>query len=106
MLTDYTLANTAYNAFEKPDWKEQKAYKIHLMVTKDDEGVFSAVALNLPGAGSSGDTEDDAINNAREAIAAVIDDYLSSGEQIPWRNSAVGTEIPFGGEEKWIVINA
>ena len=56
---------------------------------------------DLPGCYSAGDTLDDAISNAKDAIAAWIDAVVDAGEAIPSHSSldAIRT-IP--GVEGWI----
>ena len=48
---DCTFEDTVYNP---------KSYRCHLAIIREDDASFSAIALNLPGAGSIGDTEEDA----------------------------------------------
>ncbi len=79
--------------------------RIHLLISKDEFGVYSAVALNLPGAGSCGDTEDEAIENAKEAVREVLASYAASGKDAPWKDST-RTEIPEGTKQKWIIVYA
>ncbi len=80
-------------------------YPIHLLIVKDDEDSFSAIALNLPGAGSCGSSEEEAILNAKDAVRAVLEEYKSSGEEIPWHND-YGDDIPAGAFLKWLMIDA
>lgn len=86
------------------EWSKPKAYRIHLLITKDADGIYSAVALNLPGAGSCGDTEEEAIENAREASRGILESYLEAGDEIPWKDSSTA-EIPFGAEQRRIIVN-
>jgi predicted RNase H-like HicB family nuclease len=79
-------------------------YKFHVLLTKDDEDSFSAVVLNLPGAGSCGSKEEEAMENVREAIRGVLESYKASGEEIPWKDSSAA-EIPPGAKQKWIILN-
>jgi predicted RNase H-like HicB family nuclease len=86
-------------------WRESPAtYKFHILLTKDDEDSISAVVLNLPGAGSCGSKEDEAMENVREAIRGVLESYKASGEEIPWKDSSAA-EIPPGAKQKWITLN-
>jgi predicted RNase H-like HicB family nuclease len=85
-------------------WRPGAPYRCHLAILKEDDGTYSAIALNLPGAGSCGDTEEDAANNAKEAIAGVIESYQTRGVAIPWRDIAEYT-IPEGAAQKWILVN-
>lgn len=63
------------------------------------------MVLNLPGAGSCGATEEEAIENAKEAVSGVIESYLEAGEEIPWKDSS-SESIPAGATHKWIIVNA
>ena len=88
------------------EWSEKKGYKIHLLITQDEEEnsySYSAIALNLPGAGSCGDTEAEAIKNAKDAILGVIASYNDAGTAIPWKDTSE-EEIPFAAKQKWIFV--
>ena len=93
------------NVVGKQQSADSRAYRCHLLIVRDEEGGYSAVVLNLPGAGSCGDTEEDAIENSREAIAGVLESYLEAGVEIPWVDSS-SEEIPTGGKQLWITVNA
>lgn len=64
------------------------ATEFTLGIIQEDDGGFSAIALNLPGAGSCGDTEAEAVENAREAISGVLETYEELGQGVPWRDVA------------------
>jgi predicted RNase H-like HicB family nuclease len=49
----------------------------------NERKAFGVVVPDLPGCFSAGDTLDDALDNAREAIAAWVDAKLDAGEAIP-----------------------
>jgi predicted RNase H-like HicB family nuclease len=51
--------------------------------TGSDTRAFGVVLPDLPGCFSAGDTLDEAIASAEEAVAAWIDSALDSGEPIP-----------------------
>ena len=86
-------------------WVSPNAYRCHICTTREDDGTFSTIVLNLPGCGSCGDTEEEAIANAREAIRGVIESYLAADEEIPWQDRESG-EISQGASQKWILVNA
>ena len=48
-----------------------------------EEGGFVVTVPALPEVGTQGDTRDEALSNAREAIELVIEDRLSRGETLP-----------------------
>ena len=79
----------------------QETYKVYLLTTPEEEGGYSTIALNLPGAGSCGDTEKESVANAKEAIKAVLESYKESGDPIPWK--PISEKIDGG---KWIKIHA
>jgi predicted RNase H-like HicB family nuclease len=100
------LENTAVSPkVTDANWSARKAYRCHICLIREEDGSFSAVVLNLPGAGSCGATYEEALENVREAILGVIESYTEAGEEIPWRDS-VSDDIPEGAKRKWILVNA
>jgi predicted RNase H-like HicB family nuclease len=99
--------NNAITSVSKEDGKESKAYRLHVLVTRDEDvdNSYSAVALNLPGLGSCGETEEEAVNNVREAARGVLESYKDHGEEIPWEDSSTA-DIPRDAKQKWIVVDA
>lgn len=88
------------------DWHSGKMYRVHLLITQDEGGTYSAVALNLPGAGSCGDTEAEAVENAKEAVTALLESYGDAGTPVPWRDS-LSTDIPTnGGTQRVVLVHA
>ena len=66
---------------------QSTAIQLYILISKeDDEGQFSVVALNLPGCASCGETEDEAIENIKEAARGLIESYTDSNQQIPWND--------------------
>ena len=100
------LHNNAESYRADPDaWtKSPRSYRCHVLLVKEDDGSYSAVVLNLPGAGSCGDTEEEAIRNAREAACGAIESYLEAGEEIPWANSLT-VDIPDNAKHNWILVH-
>lgn len=89
----------------EPRWNPN-VYRCHLAIIKDDDDSFSVIVLNLPGTGSCGRTEDEAIENVREAVSGVIAVYLEdNGGDIPWQTLDSYT-IPEGAKQKWILVDA
>src|SRR5437588_3529977 len=89
MMNDATTTRVA-----KDDWKGSPAYRFHILLTQDEADSFSAVVLNLPGAGSCGSTEEEAMANVKEAIRGVLGAYKASGQDIPWRDSTADNIPP------------
>ena len=57
----------------------------------------------LPGVASQGDTENAAIANIHEALAAAIETYLARGDEVPWTRDL---EAPAAGERsRWVVVH-
>lgn len=81
------------------------SYRCHLAILRDEDSGFSAIVLNLPGAGSCGDTEEEAIVNAHEAVTGVIQSYIDDGLEIPWQTPG-SYPIPESSIEKWISVDA
>ena len=54
-----------------------KVMSFNVLISRDDEGIFTAECLDLPGCISDGRTKEEAISNIREAIEA----YLESVEK-------------------------
>ncbi len=50
---------------------------------REDDGRFSAYAINLPGVASQGDNEGEAISNIVDAITGALIEYKADGA-IPW----------------------
>lgn len=84
-----------------PDFRP--AYRCRLAILAEDDGTYSAIVLNLPGAGSCGASEEEAIKNAREAVRGVVDSYADDGMDIPWETNY---KIPAGATCKWILVDA
>ncbi len=55
----------------------------HVVLEADPDGGYVAVVPAFPGCYSQGDTEREAVDNVREAIALTIDDMRERGETIP-----------------------
>ena len=81
-----------------------ETYPLHIRVTQDEDGGYSAVVMNLPGAGSCGLSEHEAIDNATEAARAVIEQYKEDGLDIPWKDTS-RVEPVAGAIDKRIVLN-
>jgi predicted RNase H-like HicB family nuclease len=58
-------------------------YTFTIVLEPAEEGGFVVTVPALPEVGTQGDTYDEAMSNAREAIELVIEDRLSRGEPIP-----------------------
>jgi predicted RNase H-like HicB family nuclease len=105
-IAAFEATNDAHTLFLcNPDWRSQNAYRCHVCIIREDDGSFSALVLNLPGTGSCGSTEEEALRNVTEAVCGVIASHRDAGEEIPWRDAA-SCDIPAGAKLKWILVNA
>ena len=82
-----------------------KSYRCHIAIIKDDDDLYSVIVMNLPGAGSSGSTEDEAIKNVRNLIPEMVSAYVEESGTVPWLTPD-DYEIPEGAKQKWILVNA
>lgn len=57
--------------------------KLHIVLQKDPEGGYVARCLELPGALSQGETEEEAEANIRDAILTVLDMMREQGDATP-----------------------
>jgi predicted RNase H-like HicB family nuclease len=80
-------------------------FRLHVMIVHEEDGTLSGIVLNLPGAGSCGDTEEELFSNVREAVLGIIECYRASNEQIPWKETSA-IDLPTGARTKWILVDA
>jgi predicted RNase H-like HicB family nuclease len=59
------------------------AMKYRVLVEPDEDGVFVAEVPALPGCVTQGTTREEALENAREAIAAYLESLEAHDEPIP-----------------------
>ena len=115
LLTDDTQRGKPRSG-EKPfldvEWKRvpwlpessPPRYRVRVALTKEDDGGFSAVCPELPGAVSQGSTIDQALERMEEAVTALLSSYAELGEQVPWK-SAGDAELAPESIERWIVVS-
>lgn len=60
-----------------------------IAIHKDDGSVYGVIVPDIPGCHSWGETIDDAIRNAKEAIYGHIETLLELGEQADFKASSV-----------------
>lgn len=85
------------------------AYRCHVAIVKECDETFSAIVVNLPGVGSCGDTEEDAIVNVRQAVLAAVESFQAAGDPIPWLDPCIenyAASIPEGSKHFWMVVHA
>jgi len=103
MAAPYKPVKTAVpGEVAEESWNEKEPYKFLVQTTVDEDGIYSAVALNLPGTGSCGPTKEVALARFHEAASGMIESYLESGKKIPWK-AIKPSETP--ADAKWISLN-
>lgn len=81
-------------------------HRFQLALLQEDDGTVSALVVNLPsGIGSCGDTEEEATEHVREAIEGVLEEYATSGVDIPWIDPMT-VVLPQGSKQKWIIVHS
>lgn len=58
-----------------------------VVISKDEDGIFTAECLDLPGCISDGKTKQEAKKNIKEAIEAYLESLEKHGEKIPSRQA-------------------
>lgn len=67
------------------DWKEYRGgvYRCPVHLYLESDGRYSVVAADLPGVTTYADTEPEALEHVKEAIAAAMTAYRETGLAIP-----------------------
>lgn len=98
-------SNSTSLVLKEVRWARQNAYRCHVCLIPEDDGTWSAIVVNLPGAASCGDSEEEALLNVREALVGLIRSYLADEEAIPWCDTTAEC-IPQNAKQVWIFVNA
>lgn len=62
-----------------------RTFTIHVALIPEQEGGFSGIVLNLPGAASQCETRTETLDNVADAVLAVIESYaLWESGTVPW----------------------
>ena len=62
---------------------EARGMQYRILLHKEPEGGYTVIVPTLPGCVTFGETVDEAIAMAREAVAVYIEDLVEKGEEIP-----------------------
>lgn len=65
------------------------ARTFRILLTPEEEGGFSVTVPSLPGCYTQGDSVEDAINMAKEAISLYIEALEAEGEPVPDDNRSL-----------------
>lgn len=77
------------------------------VVHKDPDSCYGVTVPGLPGCFSAGDTLDEAVESASEAIACHVEGMLLDGEQVPEQPTIEELRARSGVEDgTWVVVNA
>ena len=79
--------------------------RAHLAIFKETDGSVSVIVLNLKGCVSCGDSEEDAISNARDAVGEVVASYENDAMDVPWVDTTEYDDMPPGAKLKWIMVD-
>jgi predicted RNase H-like HicB family nuclease len=77
------------------DGPAMRSYNV--ILEPDPDGGYIAVVPAFPGCYSQGDTIDEALANAREAIALTIEDMEATGEPLPDPSGELIGKVAVGG---------
>lgn len=106
MTTIYWINTRESCMVEGNRWSESgDSHRCHIALLREDDGAYSAIVLNLPGTGSCGATEDEAIANAKDAVRVMIESYAKDREEIPWEVTTAA-DVPENSKSLWVMVNA
>ena len=66
------------------DGQQADEYVLRVHVSHDENGDFSAVALNVPGVVGCGETEAEATESLRAGFRSAVEVCREDGVEIPW----------------------
>ena len=72
-------------------------YKTPLLLSPQPEGGFTVTSPLLPELITEGDTLDDALENARDALVAVVESYEDLGRPLP-----ANAKLPDASSPLWL----
>lgn len=83
----------------------ERSYECRVRLCPDETGGYYAIALNLPGVVSEGETEAEAIANIKDACALAIGYFLDTQNAIPWSHDEDPADQCAGSKEFWVRVN-
>lgn len=66
-----------------------KTHVFRVEIEQDEDGRWAASCPVLPGCATWGHTQDEALRNIQEAVAAYVADLLATGDAIPVADAAL-----------------
>ena len=79
-------------------------YEVEIRICSERESGFSVYAPCLPGAASQGGSEQEAVENIREALCGLIESYRADRCDIPWER-VFEQPLEAGEQRRWIVVH-
>ena len=73
-------------------------YKIPLVLTPQPEGGFTVTSPLLPELVTEGDTAQEALENVKDALAAVVEIYSDLGRSLPPSTQVLDLSVPLSFE--------
>lgn len=104
-MTTIVYPERPFSSSDLWDTLSTPVYECRVWLCPEPEGGFSALVPSLPGVASQGETEEEALENVREAFQGAVAEYLGSGERIPWCRD-ITRQKPNDAKEKWILVHA
>lgn len=95
-------------AVDTVDWENlEKSYRVEVILCLGEvEGEEIPVFVpRLPGAVSYGKDEQEALSNIEEALTALIEEYLESDGEIPWKPAGEVYDLKGGEVMKTVLVN-
>jgi predicted RNase H-like HicB family nuclease len=85
-----------------PSWLRRRRslvtqHRYTVILEREDDGGFHAFVPALKGCHTQGDTEDEALANAQEAIAAYFESRRARGEPMPTEELLISESSQAGG---------
>ncbi|HEY2894739.1 MAG TPA: type II toxin-antitoxin system HicB family antitoxin [Pirellulales bacterium] len=73
-------------------------YKIPLLLTPQPEGGFTVTSSALPELLTEGNTAEEALENVKDALAAVVEIYHDLGRALPGETQVLDLTVPLSFE--------
>ena len=73
-------------------------YKIPLILTPQPEGGYTVTSPLLPELVTEGDTAQEAVENVKDALAAVVETYEDLGRSLPASTQVLDLSVPLSFE--------
>jgi len=106
LFADLSPASDPFEIIGEGELCPSNRYICEVRIVEEQDGGYAAYAPQLPGAHSQGESDEEATQNIREAIGALIESYLDSKEEIPWIDRSEVQPRQEGEMAKWVTVDA